>query len=108
MVLDHVPEGAAAVVITTPLAYAYFFHSTTPAIQDVLRGVTTVAIGLALSVGLKTGEKFLFNPTAMLFGVLAFAASVFLKLPLVAVLAILGPPALLLAWRHYPRKKHVP
>ena len=110
----HGFEGALAAVlglITIPfliilaLAYAYFLHSTAPAMQDVLHGITAVAIGLALSVGLKTGEKFLFNPTALLFGALAFAASVFLKLPLVAVLAILGPPAFLVAWRHDPRKK---
>jgi chromate transporter len=56
-------------------------------------------------MGLKTGEKFLFNPAALLFGALAFAASVFLKLPLIAVLAILGPPAFLVAWRHHSRKK---
>jgi chromate transporter len=106
----HGFKGAIAAVlglITVPfviiltLAYAYFLHSTTPAIQDVLRGVAAVAIGLALSMGLKTGEKFLFNPT----GALAFAASVFLKLPLIAVLAILSPPAFLVAWRHHTRKK---
>jgi len=110
----HGFEGAIAAVlglITIPfliilaLAYAYFLHSTTPAMQDVLHGVTAVAIGLALSMGLKTGEKFLFNSTALLFGALAFAASVFLKLPLIAVLAILGPPAFLVAWGHHPRKK---
>ncbi len=71
----------------------------------MLRGVAAVAIGLALSMGLKTGENFLFNPTALLFGALAFAASVFLKLPLIAVLAILAPPAFLVAWRHHTRKK---
>ena len=110
----HGLGGAIAAVlglITIPFliilafAYAYFLHSTTPAMQDVLRGVTTVAIGLALSTGLKTGEKFLFDPTALLFGALAFAASVFLKLPLIAVLAILSPPAFLVAWRHHQRKK---
>jgi hypothetical protein len=66
---------------------------------------TAVAIALALSMGLKTGEKFLFKPTALLFGALGFAASVFLKLPLIAVLEILGPPAFLVAWRPHPRKK---
>jgi chromate transporter len=110
----HGFEGAVAAVlglITIPfliilaLGYAYFLHSTTPAMQNVLHGVTAVAIGLALSMGLKTGEKFLFNPTALLFGALAFAASVFLKLPLIAVLAILGPSAFLVAWKHHPRKR---
>jgi chromate transporter len=71
----------------------------------VLRGVAAVAVGLALSMGLKTAEKFLFNPTALLFSALAFAASVFLKVPLIAVLAILSPPAFLVAWRHHTRKK---
>ena len=112
----HGFEGAIAAVLglfTIPfliilaLAYAYFLHSTTPAMQDVLHGVAAVAIGLALSMGLKTGEKFLFHPTALLLGALAFAASVFLKVPLIAVLAILGPPSFLLAWRHHPRKSDV-
>jgi chromate transporter len=110
----HGFEGAIAAVlglITVPfliilaLAYAYFLHSTTPAIQDVLRGVAAVAVGLALSMGLKTAEKFLSNPTALLFSALAFAASVFLKVPLIAVLAILSPPAFLVAWRHHTEEK---
>jgi chromate transporter len=74
--------------------------------QDVLRGVAISAVGLALSMGLKTGEKFIYNPVALLFGALAFIGSVFLKLPLITVLAILGPPAFVVAWRHDAQQLH--
>jgi len=95
-------------LIILALAYAYFRHSATPAMQDVLRGVAAAAVGLALSMGLKTGEKFLRNPIALFFGALAISASVFLKLPLIAIIAILAPPAFLVAWRNDAQKNDAP
>jgi chromate transporter len=93
-------------LIVLGLAYSYFGHSSTPAMQGVLRGVAAAAVGLALSMGLKTGEKFFRNPMALLFGALAISATVFLKLPLITTLAILAPPAFLIALRHHSPKNH--
>jgi chromate transporter len=110
----HGATGAAAAVLglyTIPflivlaLAYLYFGYGAMPAMQDALRGIAAVAIGLALSMGLKTGEKFLLNPGSLVFAVLAFVGSILLKLPLIAVLALLAPPAALVAWRHDARQR---
>ncbi|MDP4021664.1 chromate transporter [Methylobacterium sp. NEAU 140] len=85
--------------IVVGLAWAYFGSGAAPAVQDALRGVTAGAVGLALAAGLKTGEAFARQPIALGFIVLAFGGSILLHLPLLAVLAILAPPAFLLAWR---------
>jgi chromate transporter len=113
----HGARGAVAAVLglfTIPFlialvfAYLYFGYGAVPAVQDALRGVAAVAIGLAVSMGLKTGEKFLLNPIALVFAVLAFVGSILLTLPLIAVLALLAPPAFLVAWRHDARQKAGP
>ncbi|SDA21154.1 chromate transporter [Methylobacterium sp. UNC378MF] len=90
--------------IVLGLAWAYFHSGAVPAVQDVLRGVTAAAVGLALSAGLKAGEGFARRPAALAFIAAAFLGSVLLHLPLIAVLAILAPPAFLLAWRHLHRR----
>ena len=85
--------------IVVGLAWMYFDTGTPPAVQDALRGVTAAAVGLALAAGLKAGEGFARQPAALTFIAVAFVGSVLLHLPLPAVLAILAPPAFLLAWR---------
>ncbi|TXN75460.1 chromate transporter [Methylobacterium sp. WL18] len=107
-----VPGAAAALLgltlvpfcIVLGLAWAYFRSGAVPAVQDILRGVTAAAVGLALSAGLKAGEGFARRPAALAVIALAFLGSIVLHLPLLAVLAILAPPAFLLAWRH-PRQR---
>jgi len=90
--------------IVVGLAWIYFDTGTPPAVRDALRGVTAAAVGLAIAAGLKAGEGFARRPAAMAFMVMAFAGSVLLRLPLLAVLAILAPPAFLLAWRDVHRR----
>ncbi|MFB0488683.1 chromate transporter [Methylobacterium sp. OAE515] len=97
--LTLVPFG-----IVVGFAWMYFDTGTSPAVQDVLRGVTAAAVGLALAAGLKAGDGFARRPTGLAFIALAFAGSLLLHLPLPAVLAILGPPAFLLAWRNVHRR----
>ena len=85
--------------IVLGLGVLYFSNRSVPALQNVLGGVTAAAVGLALSMGLKTGEKFRTKPSALAFIAAAFVGSIFLKLPLLAVLAVLAPLAFLLEWR---------
>ncbi|MBY0253231.1 MAG: chromate transporter [Methylobacterium organophilum] len=94
--------------IVVGLAWMYFGEGAAPAVQDALRGVTAAAVGLALSAGLKAGEGFGRQPVALAFIVLAFAGSALAHIPLPAVLAILAPPAFLLAWRHVRRRDRGP
>ncbi|MBM6596409.1 chromate transporter [Microvirga pudoricolor] len=106
-----VPGAVAAVLgltgipfcIIVALGYAYVHYHSTPALQDILRGIAAGAIGLTFSMGLKTGEKFFRQPVALVFAALAFAGSIMLRMPLLAVLAILIPPAFLVAWRRPSR-----
>jgi chromate transporter len=81
------------------LGIAYFGSHAVPEIQDILRGVTVAAIGLAMSMGFKTGERYKTNFTALLFIAAAFVASIVLKVPLLAVLAVLAPLAFLIEMR---------
>lgn len=77
----------------------YFSSHAGPAVQDVLRGLTVAAVGLALSMGLKTGERYRKNWTALGFIAAAFLASIVLKLPLLLVLVVLAPIAFFIEWR---------
>lgn len=86
-------------VIVVAMGFLYFNNHAVPAVQDVLRGVTVAAVGLALSMGLATGEKYRRNVVALGFIGAAFAASVLLKVPLLLVLAVLAPAAFLIEWR---------
>lgn len=85
--------------IVLVLGMIYFGSHSVPAIQDVLRGVTAAAIGLALSMGFKTGEKFSRDVVALGFIAVAFVASVFLKIQLLLVVAVLAPLAFLVELR---------
>lgn len=69
-----------------------------PLVRRVLTGMGAAAGGLILGTALKlvVGRR---DPAAWLvFAVLAFVALVFLRWPLVLVLAVLAPPAVLLAF----------
>ncbi|MET0430744.1 MAG: chromate transporter [Microvirga sp.] len=107
----HGASGAVAAVlgltgipfcIILALGYAYVHFHETPALQDVLRGIAAGAIGLTFSMGLKSAEKVFRDPVAILFAALAFLGSIALRMPLLAVLAILVPPAFLVARRRHP------
>lgn len=108
--LRGAPGSVAAVVgltlipaiIATTLGFFYFRYHTVPQMQDVLRGMAAAATGLALSMGLKTGGKFLKDPIALVFGVLAFIGAGLLHWPLLGVLAMLAPPAILHSLKKKP------
>lgn len=89
--------------IVLALGAFYFGNHSIPAVQDVLRGVTAAAIGLALSMGFKTGEKFKADFIALGFIIVAFGASILLKLPLLVVVAVLAPIAFFMELRRSKR-----
>jgi chromate transporter len=107
--LRAVPGAVAAVVglcfmplvIVLVLAFLYFAFKEVPAVKGVLHGASAAAVALTLAMVIKTGKTCLTGvvPVA-LFG-LAFVLNGVLRWPLLGVLGIVAPLALLWAW---PRK----
>lgn len=89
------------VVLALALVYAEF--SANPQVAGALRGMGAVAAGLITATGLKLLPALRRNalgvPLSALFGVLVFVAVAWLKLPLLAVLLVLGGIACVLAYR---------
>jgi len=75
-----------------------------PAVEQItgpaLRGAAPVVAGMVLATGLKTGRPYRRLPRAWLVAGLTLLAIGLLQLPLLLVLAIVGPLSIALAWRH--------
>lgn len=80
------------------MAWLYFRFKEVPAVKGVLHGASAAAVALTLAMVIKTGQKCLTGlvPVA-LFG-LAFVLNGVLRWPLLGVLGIVAPLALLWAW----------
>jgi chromate transporter len=93
------------IVLALALAYAQFAH--VPVVAGALRGMGAVAAGLVIATAVKLLATLRSNPIGWLSG-LAFAALTFvtiagLRLPLLWVVAGLGPIAVALVWRRLRR-----
>lgn len=84
--------------ILVALGIAYFEVHSLPAIQTALRGAVAVAAGMALAMGVKLAQPYVRRPDAILFGVATFVAVHVLRFPLVAVVAVLAPVAMVWFW----------
>ena len=85
------------------LTVAYTHYAQHPVIAGVLRGMGAVAAGLILSTGVKLLPALRRNPlgAATAFGLVAltFVAIAIVRVPLIAVLVVLGIVSCALAWR---------
>jgi len=79
------------VLITLGLAVVYFKYHHEPSLQRVLQGMAAAATGMSLSMGFKTGGRYLHQPIALTLALAAFLASGVFHLPLLLVLSILVP-----------------
>jgi len=86
------------VLIVLALGYAYFQYHHLPALQSILKGAAAAAVALTLSMALKTGTKCLKGPIPLLLFAATFLMNGYLRWPLLGVLAILAPVALIWAW----------
>ncbi len=106
--LRGVPGALAALVgligvpllIVIGLGVAYFHYHHVPQLQSVLAGAVAAATGMALSMGFKVGAPLLRDPVALALAVAAFVAVGVLRLPLVAVVVVLGAFGM---WWYWPR-----
>jgi chromate transporter len=77
---------------------------TNPAVDQItmpaLRGAAPVVAGMVLATGLKMARTYRALPRAWLVAGLTLLAIGVLQLPLVLVVAIVGPLSIALAWRH--------
>ena len=90
-------------LVVLGLALVYAHYASSPQVAGALRGMGAVAAGLITATGLKLFPALKKNvlgvPLCLTFGVLMFAAMVWLKLPLIWSLLGLGVVSCLLAWR---------
>ncbi len=96
--------AALAGLVLVPLAIvlalgaAYFRYHHVPALDALLRGAVAAAAGMTLSMGVKVLGPVVRQPGALALAAAAFVGVGVLHLPLLAVVAVLGPAGMLWAW----------
>ncbi len=96
---------AAPLVIVLTLAnlYGRFGHSAR--LAQVLAGVAAAAAGLVLATGSRLATKLDRDAGSLLMAVAAFLAVFWLRLPLLGMLAVLGPLSIGLSWQSLRRER---
>ena len=93
----------APLVIVLALTVLYARFAEMPMVSGALRGMGAVAAGLVISTGLKLLGTLQRNPMglpiSLAFAALTFAATAWLRWPLVWVITGLGSLAMAVAWR---------
>jgi chromate transporter len=86
-------------VILLTLATVYAEVAQYPIVQRATHGVSAAAAGLMIAVALKMGQPLRKSAWKILIAIAAFVAIGLLRLPLLWVLAVLGPLSYAIAWR---------
>jgi len=89
---------AAPFVLLLALVALYSGYSQEPVVGNALRGASAVAAGLILGTVLRMASSPRLRSWRALFGVAAFAAVSWLRLPLALVLAVAVPLSIGAAW----------
>ena len=89
---------AAPFVLLLALVALYSGYSQEPVVSNALRGASAVAAGLILGTVLRMASSPRLRTWRALFGVAAFAAVSWLRLPLALVLAVIIPLSIAAAW----------
>jgi chromate transporter len=89
---------SAPFVLVLALSALYSGYAQVPAVANALRGVSAVAAGLILGTALRMAVSPRLRTWRAVFGVAAFAAVSWLRLPLVLVLATVVPLSVVAAW----------
>lgn len=94
----------APFVLLLLLAILYSSYAQVPAVANALRGVAAVAAGLILGTVLRMAASPRVRSWRAVFGVAAFAAVSWFRLPLALVLAVGVPLSIGAAWYARPRR----
>lgn len=86
-------------LIVLALGALYQHYGELPLVRRALAGMSAVAAGLIFASCMQLASALPRTWLPWLFGVLAFAGLGVLRLPLVLVLGVLGPFAILIAWK---------
>jgi len=93
----------APFILLLALAALYSGYAQVPAVANALRGISAVAAGLILGTVLRMAASPRLRTWRAVFGVAAFAAVSWLRLPLALVLAAIVPLSIWAAWHAQPR-----
>jgi chromate transporter len=88
----------APVVVVLVLGALYAAHRHAVYVEAALRGMTSAAVALSLAMAYKTGRACLRNSATWGMCVAAFLLAGVLRVPLIALLAVLGPLGMWWAW----------
>ncbi len=86
-----------AIVIALGVAYARFGQI--PAVQNGFAGLASAAAALVLATALKIAAPLRTRPTGIIVAIVTFAGVAALRISLPAVIAVMAPLSILLAWR---------
>jgi chromate transporter len=86
-------------IIVLTLAAVFSRYGELPALRGATHGVSAAAAGLMLSVAFRMAQPIRRSAWQIAMAVLAFAGIGLARLPLLWVLAVLAPLAVLIAWR---------
>jgi chromate transporter len=92
------------VALILALGFLYFTFKEVPAVKGALHGASAAAVALTVTMVIKTGQKCLTGVVPVAFFAAAFILNGVLRWPLLLVLGILAPLALIWAW---PRERAV-
>jgi chromate transporter len=93
------------VAIILTLGFLYFTFKEVPAVKGALHGASAAAVALTVTMVIKTGKKCLTGVVPVALFLAAFVLNGVLRWPLLVVLGILAPLALIWAW---PRDRAQP
>ena len=89
-------------IIVVTLGFLYQHFGELPIVQRALAGMSAVAAGLIFANAIKLSSALPRRALPWLFSLLAFGSMGVLRMPLVVVLGVLGPVAVLIAWKKKP------
>jgi chromate transporter len=86
-------------VVLLPLGILYQQGAQLEVVRLALHGVAAAAAGMLLATGLKMAQSYRREPIALVMAALALVGVGVLRWPLLAVLVLLAPVSIYLAWR---------
>lgn len=91
---------AAPMIIVIALGLLYLSYGSQPVVQSMLRGISAVAAGLILAMGIKMGMGLRVRKISLPLAAAVFVAIAFWRLPMLWVVAVLVPLGIALVRRY--------